>query len=262
MYTENQPNSWLITDAIKIKKVRRIDVTVEFAIWSCSGKEMRDVKYCKESFDIYVHLASEMYTTGKIPNPYLNHGAYDLKSAVSPKYMVMGFAYEDMRNIRSLTNVETYPIDLRQEYPYVYIAFRYTGGCISMSRVIAHYYQCPAKTLSESLIRVPMTMSPPCGSQGVRGQCFPYAQPESYGNEPFWFCEAEGKWSNNSKGMCICKAGYDKVNTSKREAECQEKAQDTEPATTGLPDARNSGKKNSPGKENKNSLTKKNISRV
>ncbi|KXJ21040.1 Ephrin type-A receptor 3 [Exaiptasia diaphana] len=219
---ENQPNSWLITDAIKIDKVRRIDVTVEFSIWNCSGKEMRDVKYCKESFDIYVHLASEMYNTGKIPNPYLNHSAYDLKSAVSPKYMVMGFTYEDIKNIRSSTNRETYRIDLRQGYPYVYIAFRYTGGCISVCRVSAQYYQCPAKTLSESLIRVPMTKAPPNGSERVRGQCFPYAQPESNGNEPFWLCEAEGKWSENSNiGMCICKAGYDKVNTSKREAECQ-----------------------------------------
>lgn len=155
-----------------------------------------------------------MYTPDKIPDPYTNLNAYDKISAVDPQVL----AYP---KIEKMQNVETHPIEVKPGYPYVYIALHYTGGCFVLYGISAHYYQCPSKALPKSLIQLPRTMAPPKGWKQVKGLCAPHAQPKTNADDLYGYCDAEGKWREDSyKAVCHCEAGYHDIQT-RSGTECQ-----------------------------------------
>lgn len=200
------PNSWLRSDPISVNNTRRIDVTVEYSVVNCSAPN-QSPNYCKTTFSIYAHLAKEKYRPDKIPNPYMNRDMFDKISAVDPKVL----AYP---KIKKMQNVETHPIEVKPGYPYVYIALHYTGGCFVLYGVSAHYYQCPSKALSKSLIQLPRTIAPPKGWKQVKGLCAANAQPKTNADDLFGYCDDQGNWREHKyNAVCQCEAGYHEVAT-------------------------------------------------
>ena len=201
-----QPNAWLRSDAIKVNNARRIDVTIEYSATNCSA--FANPRYCRHSFDLYAHQATDMYTPDKIPDPYSNPKVYDKVGMVNPQFV----AYPKIDKIK---NLETHPFEIKPGYSYVYLALHYTGGCFVVYGLSAHYYQCPSKAMSKSLIQLPQTMSPLKGPLQVKGSCARHAKPRTNEDDLYGYCEAEGRWSEDSyKGVCLCEAGYHEVNSS------------------------------------------------
>ncbi|KAK3735399.1 hypothetical protein QZH41_013394, partial [Actinostola sp. cb2023] len=201
-----QPNAWLRSDAIKVNNARRIDVTIEYSATNCSA--FANPRYCRHSFDLYAHQATYMYTPDKIPDPYSNPKVYDKVGMVNPQFV----AYPKIDKIK---NLETQPFEIKPGYSYVYLALHYTGGCFVVYGLSAHYYQCPSKAMSKSLIQLPQTMSPLKGPLQVKGSCARHAKPRTNEDDLYGYCEAEGRWSEDSyKGVCLCEAGYHEVNSS------------------------------------------------
>ena len=163
-----------------------LDVEIEFIVSKCSDKS--SFPYCAENVTMYYQ-----FTDDKNENDPINGTNYQLS------------AHLPLDN-STLDRRQTVTVKINVTSPRkrgMIIAFRDTGGCTTIFRLIVRYTYCPSTI--RDLIIFPRTVVKN-SVVSVKGQCQATAILES-SSQPEMLCLRNGEWSTLS-GSCICKAGY------------------------------------------------------
>jgi hypothetical protein len=162
-------------------------------------------RYCRHDFDLYYHESSTKLVPGYIPDPHTSRGVYDKIGTFNPKVLTIG-------SITKAENKNTYSVIVDAAKPYVYLAFHYKGGCVSLYSASVHYYRCLSMALSSTLVQLPLTTSPANGSLRVKGSCAQRTNPLTNESDLYGYCKADGEWSIERYHVeCGCDKGYVKV---------------------------------------------------
>ena len=152
-----------------------------------------------------------------IPDPFTSRNVYEKIATLSPKVLTSQGSIT-----AKAENKETHSFVVNKTMPYMYLAFQYKGGCISLHSVSVDYYRCTHKALSSSLVELPATVSPANGSLQVKGSCAQNTKPLTNTSDLYGFCKADGEWSTDMyHGQCGCDVGYGKVSSGGSGAECR-----------------------------------------
>ncbi len=94
-------------------------------------------------------------------------------------------------------------VTLDVKKPYLFVAFRDEGACMTLLLVKVAYNVCPR--LVDRSISLPETLA---GSDriDVVGQCVDNAV--QGGSRPERECETNGQWGRRLGGNCLCREGY------------------------------------------------------
>ncbi len=193
-----KPNSWLISDQIAVNKAKRIDITVDYLITSCSAFQHNGGPYCVDMFDLYLNQSDQSWADD---------------SSLYPDPLTSAAAYEKVAEIRQTTNKRTTEtITVLVKRKHVILAFHNYGSCNVLYSVKITYNVCPDEKLSSSLVLLPRTVAPANDSETmtVEGNCNKDAVRVS--GSLYVQCESHGEWNiSGLEGRCICKEDMEKV---------------------------------------------------
>lgn len=197
-----RPNSWLRSDRIKVDEAKRIDITVEFLIRSCSNINQNGGRYCVNSFDLYVNQSDRhIVNVADYPDPLHNIAAYEKVAEIQQP--------TDTRGSKT--------ISVLVKGKYILLSFHNYGACCVLYSVKVSYNICPGGSLTSSLVRLPRTVAPASDSElnRIQGSCEKDAVhiPGSL----FVNCQSDGEWNTDGlQGRCVCREDMQNV-----KGECQ-----------------------------------------
>ena len=189
-----RPNSWLRSDLITVNGAKRIDITVEYIISSCSNfRPNNGGPYCENVFDVYVNQSDNKLD--QYPDPLNNTAAYEKVAELQ---------------VTGVRTVET--INVLVKGKYVILAFHDYGSCNSLYSVNVTYNVCAEETLSDSLVSLPRTVAPANDSESIQveGNCENNTVQEQ--GSLSVHCDSNGEWNiSGLQGRCICKENMQNV---------------------------------------------------
>ena len=182
-----QPNRWLRSGIIPVGDIQRLEVTVKYSFTNCPSL----FTFCNESFFAYVWESNTSVLSDKIPHPINSFGSYRLFAIINrpPNY----------------PTVLTIPLEVKSNF--IVLGFRDQGGCRTLFSVKVSYTICPRKTLKDSLISLPQTLSPLSIMESipVNGSCATESVQAVQGSM-IVHCVSSGEWKASSlEGRCFCK---------------------------------------------------------
>ena len=179
-----EPNNWLRSPVIKVGDIQRLDVTFRYFSHPCA----QSASFCKESFYAYVWESNTSVTPRQIPHPI---NEFQL--------------YRRFANITRQSDQETIlTVPLHVANNYIVLGIRDQGGCRTLFSVKVSYKVCSEKTLEDSLVSLPSTVSL-VESTPVQGICMANSRQILLGNLTV-LCDSDGEWnaSRLDRG-CVCK---------------------------------------------------------
>ena len=184
-----EPINWLISEVIDTQRTQRVEITITYTIDPpCSVNP--NVKFCNDSFDVYVWESDVMVTADKIPNPINDDSSYR-------KLVTISGPTGSQRTLRTI------PLQLDRQF--IVTGFRDQVGCEALYSVEVTYDVCPSTTLPSSLVYLPETEAPARAleSTPVDGTC---AVDSSYVQGSLTvLCESNGQWNTSQfEGKCYC----------------------------------------------------------
>ena len=179
-------NNWLRSPVFNISDAVVLDVKIEYIVSMCSNKS--SYPYCAENVTMYYR-----FTDDRNENDPINGTNYQLSTHLP-------------LDSSTLDRKQTVVVKINVTSPRkrgMIIAFRDTGGCTTLYRLIVRYTYCPSTI--RDLITFPKTVVRN-SVVSVKGQCQATAALQS-SSQPEMLCLTNGKWSTLS-GSCICNAGF------------------------------------------------------
>ena len=178
-----EPNNWLRSGVIPIEGIGRLDVTIRYFTKPCTPS----ASFCKEYFYAYVWESNISVTAQQIPDPI-----------------------KDFQRYRRFANVTRQPGETNLTVPlgvtskYIVLGIRDQGGCTTLYSVKVSYKVCIEKTLEDSLVSIPLTISQE-ESTPVQGICSDNSEQIVPGNLTV-FCDSDGEWNTSRlERRCVCK---------------------------------------------------------
>ena len=179
-----EPNNWLRSPIIKVGDIQRLDVTLRYFSRQCG----QSASFCQESFYAYVWESNRSVTAQQIPHPI---NAFQL--------------YRRFANITRKSDHDTIlTVPLHVTNRYIVLGIRDQGGCRTLFSVKVSYKVCSEKTLEDSLVFLPSTVSL-VESTPVQGICMANSRQTVPGNLTV-LCDSDGKWNTSQlESRCVCK---------------------------------------------------------
>ena len=179
-----EPNNWLLSYAIEVGDIERVDVTFRYSSRQCFQSD----SFCKESFYAYVWESNTSVTPQQIPHPINDFQLYRRFAIITRQ--------SDQETIL------TVPLHVTNKY--IVLGIRDQGGCRILYSVKVSYKICIEKTLEDSLVSVPLTFSQE-ESIHVQGICIANSRQIVPGNLTV-SCDSSGELnSSRLKSRCVCK---------------------------------------------------------
>ena len=144
--------------------------------------------FCNESFSVYVW---ETNTTINIPDPITSYSLYR--------------RFVTINHTQNADHSLTIPLEVNSKF--IVLGFRDQGGCRRLYSVNVSYDVCVGKTLKDSLVSLPQTLSPLRNNQSIQieGNCTANAIQAVQGSLTV-LCESTGVWNTSQlEGRCVCK---------------------------------------------------------
>ena len=180
---KEEPNNWLRSYIIEVGDIGRLDVTFRYFTRACQPS----ASFCKEYFYAYVWESNTSVTPEQIPHPINDFELYRRFANVTRQ------SYE--------TNL-TVPLEVTSKY--IVMGIRDQGGCRELYSVKISHKVCIKKTLEDSLVLLPLTISRE-KSTPVQGRCGKNSRQIVSGNLTV-FCDSDGEWnSSRLERRCVCK---------------------------------------------------------
>ena len=183
-YPDNkeEPNNWLRSDVIKVGNIGRLDVTFRYFIRSCQPS----ASFCKEYFYAYVWESNRSVKAQQIPDPIKNFQLY-----------------RRFANVTRQSGETNLTVSLQVTSKYIVIGIRDQGGCRTLYSVKISYKVCIEKTLEDSLVSLPLTISEE-ESTPVQGTCLAKSVQIEPGNLTV-LCDSSGEWNTSRlERRCVC----------------------------------------------------------
>ncbi len=197
-----EPNNWLQTDFIDVRKTTQLDIEVHYSLLNCPRAATS--RYCKTYFTLYSYHTD---TRDPIPDP--TKGVFQKETVITPTTLPPpGNSVRDVFHGSVLTKAKG-----------IYLAFLDQGVCMTMTKVIISYRYCPEK--HGILVLFPKTAAPANDSDLIaqEGKC---ADVNSINKVKLsGVCLSNGEWNTTDDLACICKAGYHLVNGTIAPLECR-----------------------------------------
>ena len=160
-----------------------MDVTIRYFTKPCKPS----ASFCKEYFYAYVWESNISVTPEQIPDPIKDFQRYRRFANVTRQL------YK--------TNL-TVPLEVTSKY--IVMGIRDQGGCKELYSVKISYKVCIKKTLEDSLVLLPLTISRE-KSTPVQGSCGENSRQVVPGNLTV-FCDSDGEWNaSRLESRCVCK---------------------------------------------------------
>ncbi|XP_067050795.1 ephrin type-B receptor 1-B-like isoform X2 [Acropora muricata] len=183
-YLDNkeEPNNWLRSYVIKVGDIGRLDVTFRYFIKACQPS----VSFCKEYFYAYVWESNTSVKPQQIPDPIKNFQLY-----------------RRFANVTRQSGETNLTVPLQVTSKYIVMGIRDQGGCRTLYSVKISYKVCIEKTLENSLVSLPLTISEE-ESTPVQGICSANSVQIMPGNLTV-ICDSDGEWNTSRlESRCVC----------------------------------------------------------
>ena len=167
---KEEPNNWLRSYVIKVGDIGRLDVTFTYSIRACQ----RSASFCKEYFYAYVWESNTSVNVQQIPDPIINFQLY-----------------RRFANVTRQSGETNLTVSLQVTSKYIVMGIRDQGGCRTLYSVKISYKVCIEKTLEDSLVSLPLTISQE-ESTPVQGICSANSVQIVPGNLTV-FCDSDGE---------------------------------------------------------------------
>ena len=179
-----EPNNWLRSPVIEVGDIQRLDVTFRYFSHQC----YQSASFCKESFYAYIWESNTSVTERQIPHPIIHSQLY-----------------RRFANITRQSDQETIlTVPLHVTNKYIVLGIQDQGGCRTLYSVKISYKVCFEKTLEDSLVSLPSTVSL-VESIPVQGICMANSLKFVPGNLTV-FCDSGGEWNaSRLTSRCVCK---------------------------------------------------------
>ncbi|XP_044178241.1 ephrin type-B receptor 4-like, partial [Acropora millepora] len=143
--------------------------------------------FCKEYFYAYVWESNIRVTAQQIPDPIKDFQRYRRFANVTRQLYKANL---------------TVPLEVTSKY--IVMGIRDQGGCRELYSVKISYKVCIKKTLEDSLVLLPLTISRE-KSTPVQGSCGKNSRQIVPGNLTV-FCDSDGEWNaSRLESRCVCK---------------------------------------------------------
>ena len=180
---KEEPNNWLRSYVINVEDIGRLDVTFTYSVKACQPL----ASFCKEYFYAYVWESNTSVNSEQIPDPIKDFQLYRRFANVTRQ------SYE--------TNL-TVPLEVTSKY--IVMGIRDQGGCRTLYSVKISYKVCIKKTLEDSLVLLPLTLSRE-ESTPVQGSCGENSKQIVPGNLTV-LCDSDGEWNTSRlESRCVCR---------------------------------------------------------
>ncbi|XP_074626331.1 ephrin type-B receptor 2-like isoform X3 [Acropora palmata] len=186
-----EPNNWLRSpEVIEVGDIHRLDVTFRYFSQRCR----QSASFCKEFFYAYVWESNTSVTAREIPHPINDFQLY-----------------RRFANITRQSDQETnLTVPLHVTSKYIVLGIRDQGGCRTLHSVKVSYKVCSEKTLEDSLMSLPSTVSL-VESTPVQGICVANSRQIVPGNLTV-LCDSDGEWNTSRlESRCVCEEGKGNV---------------------------------------------------
>ncbi|XP_068699752.1 ephrin type-A receptor 4-like isoform X2 [Montipora foliosa] len=203
VYTTATPRNWLRTPFIPLRGAKLLDIKVGYVLRSCPpGASI----HCKTRFGLYVHHAD-----GKLPNPDPAEMNYEFVENIVPKGTL-----PDYKKGKEFV----YHGKVFTKSKGLYLAFKDEGACISIRNFTAGYKYCPEQ--GRDLVMFPKTIAPADDADSVQreGRCSDLNSVNQ--NKSVGVCLSSGKWNITKGSECLCRKGYELVQSLPNSFECKE----------------------------------------
>ena len=181
--SKEEPNNWLRSDVIKVDDIGRLDVTFRYFIRSCQPS----ASFCKDYFYAYVWESNRSVKAQRIPDPIKNYQHY-----------------RRFANVTRQSGETNLTVSLQVTSKYIVMGIRDQGGCGTLYSVKISYKVCIEKTLEDSLVSLPLTISEE-ESTPVQGICSANSVQIVPGNLTV-LCDSDGEWNTSRlESRCVCK---------------------------------------------------------
>ena len=168
----------------------RLDVTFRYFSLQCSPSD----SFCKESFYAYVWESNTSVAEQQIPHPINDFQLYRRFANIT-------------RQSDQTTNLT---VSLRVTSKYIVLGIRDQGGCRTLYSVKVSYKVCIGKTLEDSLVSLPSTVSQE-ESRPVQGICGKNSVQIVPGILTV-FCDSDGEWnSSRFENRCVCQKNMENI---------------------------------------------------
>ena len=182
---KEEPNNWLRSYVIEVGDIGRLDVTFRYFTRACQPS----ASFCKEYFYAYVWESNTSVKAQQIPDPIKNFQLY------------RRFANVTRTRQSGETNLT---VSLPVTSKYIVMGIRDQGGCRILYSVKISYKVCIEKTLEDSLVSLPLTISQK-ESTPVQGICSANSRQIVSGNLTV-LCDSDGEWNTSRlESRCVCK---------------------------------------------------------
>ena len=180
---KSQITAWLRSDVIKVGDVGRLDVTIRSLTKPCKPS----ASFCKEYFYAYVWESNISVTAQQIHDPIKDFQRY-----------------RRFANVTRQSNQTNLTIPLEVTSKYIVMAIRDQGGCRLLYSIKISYKVCVKKTLEDSLVLLPLTISQE-ELTPVQGSCGKNSRQIVPGNLTV-FCDSNGEWNTSRlERRYVCK---------------------------------------------------------
>uniref|UniRef100_A0A3B4CLF6 receptor protein-tyrosine kinase n=1 Tax=Pygocentrus nattereri TaxID=42514 RepID=A0A3B4CLF6_PYGNA len=193
---------WLRTRLIPRRSASVVYVEIRFTVMECSYLHT-NTRTCKETFNLYYYQSDEDMATST--HPAWMENPYTKVDTVAADFLLRRGG-ERKSNVKTL---RVGPISKRG----FYLAFQAQGVCMALLSVKVYFKKCPA--LTHTFSSFPETV-PHSLVQQANGVCVPNSAPSGLvPRPPTMLCGEDGQWVGPPSTSCVCKAGYEPVDTDR-----------------------------------------------
>ncbi|XP_071945652.1 ephrin type-B receptor 1-B-like isoform X2 [Antedon mediterranea] len=195
-------NNWLRTPHIERMGANRIQVELEFSMYSCEGID--NVLSCRETFDFYYIEAGQDFADS--PNPVWGAPPYDKIKRIAAEGR-----FSDPQNEIINMVVEDFSPVTQSGF---YLALQDQGACMALLKTRVFYTVCPKVVENFASFAETITGHEVTSLVSVEGTCVENASVVN-DKKPVYQCQSDGSWIL-IQGTCACDPGYEPVGSECR----------------------------------------------
>ena len=191
-----EPINWLLSKVVDTQGIRRVEISITYTINPPCSANPR-VKFCNDSFDVYVWESDVKVLSHQIPDPINSNSSYRKLVTIS------GLTGSQSKS-------RTIPLQLDRQF--IVIGFRDQVGCEALFSVEVTYNVCPSTTLDDRLVKLLETEAPSRASEATPKEGMCIADSSHVQGNLTVLCESNGRWNTSQlEGKCICNEDMENV---------------------------------------------------
>ncbi|XP_035377201.1 ephrin type-B receptor 4b [Electrophorus electricus] len=200
--SDSSASHWLRTRFVPAGGASQLYVELRFTMMEC-GTITSTMRACKETFNVYYYQSDQ--DTATHTQPAWMENPYAKLDTVAADFLLR-------RGGERKSNVKTLRVGGLSKKG-VYLAFQAQGVCMALLSVRVYFKKCPALTRSFSAF--PETI-PHSLVEQAEGMCVANSAPAGLSpRPPTMLCGEDGQWVGPPSTSCVCKAGYEAVDTDR-----------------------------------------------